>query len=104
LVNEQHFQRVEGAVRAGDRREVLKDVKLSGASFTFLLEITLDGLGLVSHQFSGKVEGDEIRGTVIVTPLKQASATLQWRARRVGRSDYFAHTGTAMFEAPATDR
>ncbi len=54
-VNEQQFQMVEGVVRAGDRREVLKDVKLRGEDVSFSLEITLDGLGLTSHEFSGKV-------------------------------------------------
>jgi hypothetical protein len=38
---------------------------------------------------------------VKVTPKDGPSETLPWRARRVERSDYFAPTGTAMFEQPA---
>lgn len=99
-VNEQQFQTVEGAVRAGDRREVLKDVKLRGEDVSFSLEITLDGLGLTSHEFSGKVRGDDIQGTVKMTPANQATMTLPWRARRTERSGYFAPTGLEMFEKP----
>jgi hypothetical protein len=36
-----------------------------------------------------------------VTPKDRPTQTMTWRARRVERSDYFAHTGTAMFDQPA---
>jgi hypothetical protein len=97
---EQHFQKVEGAVRTGDRREVLEGMTLRGADITFALNITLDQLGLTRHEFSGKVEGDQIVGTVKVTPASQSPVTMPWRARRTERSDYFAWTGTAMFQQP----
>ena len=99
-VNEQQFQTVEGVVRAGDRREVLKDVKLRGEDVSFSLEITLDGLGLTNHEFSGKVRGNDIQGTVKMTPANQATMTLPWQARRTERSGYFAPTGLEMFEKP----
>jgi len=99
-VNEQQFQMVEGAVRAGDRREVLKDVKLRGEDVSFSLEITLDGLGLTRHEFNGKVRGNDIQGTVKMTPANQATMTLPWQARRTERPDYFAPTGLEMFEKP----
>jgi len=95
---EQHFQLVEGVARTGDRREVLESMALRGADITFALNITLDRLGLTRHEFSGKVENDQIVGTVIVTPAGQSSMTLLWRARHSERSDYFARTGTAMFQ------
>jgi hypothetical protein len=95
---EQHFQKVEGVARAGDRREVLDGMSLRGVDIAFALNITLDDLGLTRHEFSGKVEGNEIVGTVKVTPTAQAPVTMPWRARRSERSDYFAPTGTAMFE------
>lgn len=95
---EQHFQKVEGVARTGDRREVLEGMTLRGADITFALNITLDQLGLTRHEFSGKVEGDQIVGTVKVTPAGQSLVTMPWRARRSERSDYFAHTGTAMFQ------
>ena len=99
-VVDQHFQKVEGVVRAGDRREVLNEMTLRGDDITFMLNITLDGLGLTRHEFSGKVNGDQIVGTVKVTPSGQATQTLPWRARRTERSRYFAPTGTAMFQPP----
>jgi hypothetical protein len=95
---EQHFQMVEGVARTGDRREVLESMTLRGADITFALNITLDRLGLTRHEFSGKVENDQIVGTVKVTPAGQSSMTLPWRARHSERSDYFARTGTAMFQ------
>jgi hypothetical protein len=90
---EQHFQKVEGVARAVDRREVLEGMTLRGADITFALNITLDGLGLTRHEFSGKVEHDQIVGTVKVTPASQSPLSLPWRARRTERSDYFARTG-----------
>lgn len=95
---EQHFQKVEGVARAGDRREVLDGMSLRGADIAFALNITLDPLGPARHEFRGKVEGDQIVGTVTVTPTAQPPSTMPWRARRSERSDYFGTTGTAMFE------
>jgi hypothetical protein len=97
-VLEQRFQEVEGVVRAGDRREVFHDMKLRGEEIAFALEITIDGLGLTRHDFRGTVRGDEIDGTVRITPANQEARTLPWRARRVEESAYFAHTGTDMFK------
>jgi hypothetical protein len=99
---EQRFQLVEGMARAGDRREVLEGMTLKGADLAFTLAITLDGMGLTQHEFAGKVAGDEIVGTVKVTPKDRPAQTLPWRARRVERSDYFAPTGTKMFEQPGS--
>ena len=95
---EQHFQMVEGVARAGDRREVLESMTLRGADINFSLNITLDRLGLTRHEFSGKVENDNIVGTVKVTPAGQSQMTIPWRARRSEHSDFFAGTGTAMFQ------
>jgi methyltransferase family protein len=89
---EQHFQKVEGVARTDDRREVLEGMTLRGAEITFALNITLDGFGLTRHEFSGKVENDQIVGTVKITPAGQSPQTLPWRARRSERSDYFART------------
>jgi hypothetical protein len=98
---EQHFQKVEGVVRVGDRREVLEKMTLRGEDVSFGLRITLDGLGAVVHEFAGKVRGNQIDGTMKVTPPERATLTLPWRAERTDRSDYFSFTGTALFEEPA---
>jgi hypothetical protein len=97
---EQRFQTLEGVARAADRREVLEAMTLRGTSISFALGITLDGLGLTRHEFSGTVDGDEIVGTVKITPENQSTQTLPWRARRADPSDYFAPTGTAMLQPP----
>lgn len=97
---EQQFQEIEGVARAGDRRELLQEAKLRGPAVSFGLEITLNGLGLTKHAFSGQVVGNEIRGTATLTPANRSALTIPWLARRVDRSGYFAHTGTALFQAP----
>ena len=103
-VMEQQFQTMEGVARAGDRREVLEGTTLRGADIAFVLNITLDGLGLTRHEFAGKVQGDQIAGTVKVTPLNQPTITLEWRAKRSVQPSYFAPTGTAMFAKPGDKR
>jgi hypothetical protein len=65
-VLEQQFQAADGVLRAGTNREVLTDVKLSGDDFSFNLAMTLDGVGLTRHEFSGKVSGERIEGTAQV--------------------------------------
>ena len=94
---EQQFQKLDGAARAGDRREVLTDMSLRGDEIRFSLNITLEGLGLTQHQFSGKVNGNQIIGTVTLRPPNQEALTVPWRAKKTGRTRYFAPTGTAMF-------
>jgi hypothetical protein len=102
-VLEQRFQEVEGVARAGDRREVLNSATLRGEEITFTLDITLEGVGLTRHEFSGKVGGDEIVGTARVTP-QQDTISLPWRARRTAAPRYFAPTGTALFQQPSERR
>lgn len=90
---EQHYQELEGFVRAADRREVLKDMTLRGDDIGFTLEITIDGLGLTRHDFRGKVSGDRISGQVTMTPADGGPRTQPWEARRVEKSAYYAPTG-----------
>ena len=99
-VFEQQFQTVEGVARAGGRREVLDPATLRGGDIAFTLNITLDALGLTRHEFTGKVDGDQIVGTAKVTPSQQDTMNLPWRARRSARSRYFMPTGTALFQRP----
>ena len=96
---EQQFQTVEGVARAGDRREVLATPTLRGDELAFRLNITLDGLGLAEHEFSGKIERDQIVGTAKVTAPK-GTFTVPWRASRTAQPHYFAPTGIGVFEPP----
>ena len=61
-------------------------------------------IGYMSQRFSLyallDVNGDQIVGTVKVTPSGKETLTLPWTARRTERSGYFAPTGTAMFQPP----
>ena len=91
---EQQFQVVEGVARAGNRREVLESPSLRGDEIAFVLNITLDGIGLTRHEFSGKVSGDQIVGSAKVTPRDGRAASLPFRAERTLKSRYFAPTGT----------
>ena len=101
VVLEQEFQAIEGVARAGDRREVLTSPTLRGAEIAFTLSITLDGLGLTQHEFSGKVDGDQIIGSAKLSSSSLQPITLPWRARRTTEPRYFAPTGTALFAPPA---
>ena len=98
---DQQFQVVEGVARVGPRRETLTNLTLRGADISFSLAITLEGLGLTQHAFSGKVKGGAIEGTVKVTPLDRATVTLPWTARKSDGAGYFAPTGTAIAKTPA---
>ena len=100
-VLEQQFQVVEGVARAADRREVLESATLRGDAITFALKITLDGVGLTQHEFSGTVDGDRIAGTVKVVPPDGTTMTSPFRARRTAASRYFAPTGTGICRRPA---
>ena len=102
---EQNFQMAEAVIRAGDRREVAEGLTLHGADIAFTLNITLEGAGLTRHEFNGKVDGDQIAGTVRISPLGQQTVTVPWRARRTERSGYFAPTGIPVIvQAPGQDR
>ena len=94
---EQQFQNVEGVVRSSNRRGVFDAVKLTGDEISFSLMITLEGVGLARHQFSGRVKGDVIEGTVrILHEPHETTLELPWRAQRTATSAYFAPTGVSL--------
>ena len=94
-IKEQRFQMVEGVARAGNRRELLHDVKLRGEDISFSLMMTLDNVGFVRHVFRGKVRGDAIVGTASVSlPPHEKTLELPWRATRTATSAYFEPTVT----------
>jgi hypothetical protein len=82
-------------VRAGNRRELLHDVKLRGEDISFTLMMTLEDAGFVRHVFRGRVRGDVIVGTASVSlPPHDKTLELSWRATRTENSAYFEPTGT----------
>lgn len=94
-VLEQRFQKAEGVVRVGKRRNLLEDMKLSGNEISFTLQMTVDGAGFVNHRFEGRVRGETIEGTVnMKSGTEDRGVDVPWRAARVPRSLYFAPTGT----------
>jgi hypothetical protein len=92
LLVSQQFQQIEGQARVGNRRESLTEARLRGNDISFVLEVTVEGTGRARHQFSGRVEGDQITGTVIVT-ANGASQKLPWVARRGAAAAWFRPTG-----------
>jgi len=95
-VFEQQFQVIEGVVRSGNRRGVFDSMKLNGDEISFSLMMTLDGVGLARHQFSGRVREDVIEGTVrILHEPYNTAFELPWRAERAKTTTYFAPTGVS---------
>ena len=84
-------------VRNGNRRGVLDKMMLRGADINFVLAMTLDGAGLVTHTFSGKAVSDnEITGTVKMQRIVNEETIVTevpWRAVRAATSAYFSPTG-----------
>jgi hypothetical protein len=77
-----------------NRRALLNDVKLKGEDISFSLLISIEGAKLMRHQFSGKVRGDVIEGTVsVLQDPYEHSIEMPWRAQRSSTSAYFAPTG-----------
>jgi len=96
---EQRFQKAEGFIRVGNRRAILREVKLDGSDIRILLDMTVDGVGFARHELTGKVNGNTIEGTARLSLRSEKdrgtdeTIVLPWRAQRVPQSAYFAPTG-----------
>ena len=98
---EQRFQTLEGIVRVGRRHGIFHDLKLRGEDLTFTLMMTVQGVGFVRHEFTGRVRGDAMQGIVRVTlPPKTneedeelETVVLPWEAKRAGATTYFDPVG-----------
>ncbi|MGH8666599.1 MAG: SAM-dependent methyltransferase [Burkholderiales bacterium] len=77
----QKFQFAEGSIEAGDSRVPLEHVKLVGPHLTFEARLPSTAGSATVQEFSGRVAGDSIEGTLKTAPNERAIA---WRARRVG--------------------
>jgi hypothetical protein len=99
---EQQFQQAEGAVRVGNRRQLIQSARLQGRSLQFRLSMTLPGTGYTGMSYSGEVRDNVIEGTIELRPPVQEDEPLEtvttvrlpWRARRSQVIGYFAPTGT----------
>jgi len=92
---EQRFQVGEGIVRVGNRRGTFSELRLRGEQVSFGLRMTLDPGVTVMHEFRGTVKGDQIEGSVRVTPEGGKPVDLPWRAARSASTTYFQPTGVA---------
>lgn len=83
----QSFQFPEGTIETGGVRAPMQDVKLNGAQLSFQAELP-GGVGQhVTHQFSARVLGEALEGTIKVDG---AARSIAFRARRVGGKVAFA--------------
>jgi Histone methylation protein DOT1 len=77
----QKFQFADGSIEAGDARAALEDVTLVGPQLTFKARLPNASGGSAVQEFTGRVVGDSIEGTIKTEPNARA---ISWRARRVG--------------------
>jgi len=81
---DQRFQALSGAARVGGRAVKLQDARLNGEEIRFAFTAELNGAP-VKHEFSGKVDGENILGQVALSgPRTQGQQ--EWSARRLQRS------------------
>jgi hypothetical protein len=82
VVLEQTFQMLGGQATVGAQPAQIGNARMRGEAIEFALVARVDGRDL-RHEFSGRVSGDAITGTVAVhtTP----SQRLEWSATRVAR-------------------
>lgn len=96
---EQRFQRAEGFARVGNRRALLREVQLRGDEVKVMLDMTVEGAGFARHEFTGKVNGSVIEGSVRIRlgnakeRGREETVVLPWRAKRVPEPGYLAPTG-----------
>lgn len=104
-VFEQQFQKLEGVVRAENRHGIFHDFSLRGREISFVLMMTLPDLGFTRHEFTGRVDGDVMQGVVKITLPPKAdeeedekleTRVVNWTARRVVTSPFFAPVGVVL--------
>jgi len=79
LVLRQHFQAIEGLIKADKKLAQFRNGKLQGDRITFSV-IEYAGTGTVQRDFVGRVKGDAIEG---VAKSTSGGADEKWTAKRV---------------------
>jgi hypothetical protein len=83
----QRFQMLSGNARINDRSAQIQGARVRGEEVTFWLT-TGSGAGAVRHEFTGKVQGDSINGTVRVHAGKKVDqAAFTARRTAAGKLD-----------------
>jgi hypothetical protein len=80
LTLDQKFQAISGTVRVGGRSVKLENAKLSGDQISFSFSADVNGSPL-KHEFSGRVAGNGIDGTVSFAGSR-TQGQLEWNATR----------------------
>ena len=89
---DQRFQTVSGAGRAGGRAVKLQEAQLNGEDLRFTFTADVNGAP-VKHEFAGKVDGDSINGSVVVSGTR-VQGQQEWNARRTGAAGAASPAGT----------
>jgi hypothetical protein len=79
LVLQQHFQQVEGLVKADSKMGQLRNARLQGDRISFSV-IEFSGTGNVQRDFTGRVNGDLMQGVV---KRSDGAGEEKWTAKRV---------------------
>lgn len=80
LVLRQHFQHLEGLVKANGKVAQFRNARLRGDQISFSV-VEFTGTGTTRLEFSGRVKGDTIEG---VSKLAEGTAQDKWVATRAG--------------------
>jgi hypothetical protein len=83
LMLQQHFQEVEGLVRANNKMAQFRNARLQGDHISFSV-IEFSGMGNVQHDFTGRVNGEVMEGVV---KRSDAGGEEKWTAKRVAAGD-----------------
>jgi len=84
LALQQTFQVISGTIVAGGKRVPIEKARLRGSEIAFSFTAEVDGAPL-KHDFSGRMEGDNISGTATLSGAKVQSQ-VQWDAKRAAKS------------------
>jgi len=82
LTLQQHFQQVEGLIRVNGRTAQFRNARLQGDRISFSI-IEYSGVGNVQHDYTGRVAGDTMEGTV---KRSDGGGEEKWTAKRSTRA------------------